>query len=285
MDPRYPNVAFAANTCALVLGIGLLFSLFLPVGTPTGWAIIETILAVLIVGSWGLSYWAKRENEIPVVHAHGTSMDQYEAMEDLPTMVNLDNNQELVNPNTAAVIASIIGTESTQEDAAVSNAINTLTSGEIGASSAAAVVHNEIDHTKVNVDNIESRGFETQGIGTIPLPSVVVHNDVDHAKENVDNFESSGFQSQGIGSIPLPSAAVVHNDVEDIKVSEENFDSRGFQTQGIASIPLPEVPALELPELPAMADLPEMLDLEDLLNEDAVAAAPAPLDLPELPDF
>ena len=177
-------------------------------------------------------------------------MDQYEAMEDLPTMVNLDNNQELVNPNTAAVIASIIGTESTQEDAAVSNAINTLTSGEIGASSAAAVVHNEIDHTKVNVDNIESRGFETQGIGTIPLPP-----------------------------------AVVHNDVEDIKVNEENFDSRGFQTQGIASIPLPEVPALELPELPAMADLPEMLDLEDLLNEDAVAAAPAPLDLPELPDF
>ena len=250
MDPRYPNVAFAANTCALVLGIGLLFSLFLPVGTPTGWAIIETILAVLIVGSWGLSYWAKRENEIPVVHAHGTSMDQYEAMEDLPTMVNLDNNQELVNPNTAAVIASIIGTESTQEDTAVSNAINTLTSGEIGASSAAAVVHNDIDHTKVNVDNVESRGFETQGIGTIPLP---------------------------------PEA--VHNDVEDIKVNEENFDSRGFQTQGIASIPLPEVPALELPELPAMADLPEMLDLEDLLNEDAVAAAPAPLDLPELPDF
>ena len=216
MDPRYPNVAFAANTCALVLGIGLLFSLFLPVGTPTGWAIIETILAVLIVGSWGLSYWAKRENEIPVVHAHGTSMDQYEAMEDLPTMVNLDSDQDLVNPNTAAVIASIIGTESTQEDTAVSNAINTLTSGEIGVSSAAAVVHNDIDHTKVNVDN---------------------------------------------------------------------FDSRGFQTQGIDSIPLPIVPALELPDLPAMADLPEMPDLDDLLNEDAVAAAPAPLDLPELPDF
>jgi len=102
---------------------------------------------------------------------------------------------------------------------------------------------------------------------------------------NVDNFESRAFETQGIESIPLPSAAVVHDDVEDIKVNEENFDSRGFQTQGIASIPLPEVPALELPELPAMADLPEMLDLEDLLNEDAVAAAPAPLDLPELPDF
>ena len=216
MDPRHPNVAFAANTCALVFGIGLLFSLFLPVGTPTGWAIVETILAVLIVGSWGLSYWAKRENEIPVVHAHGTSMDQYEAMEDLPTMVNLDNEQELVNPNTAAVIASIIGTESSQAETAVSNAINTLTSGEIGASSAAAVVHNDIDHTKVNVDN---------------------------------------------------------------------FDSRGFQTQGVKSIPLPIVPALELPNLPAMADLPEMPDLDDLLDEDAVAAAPAPLDLPELPDF
>ncbi len=216
MDPRHPNVAFAANTCALVLAIGLLFSLFLPIGTPTGWAIVETILAVSIAASWGLSYWAKRENEIPVVHAHGTSADQYEAMEDLPTMVNLDSAKELVNPNTAAVIASIIGTETIQEDNAVSNAINTLTSGEIGASSAAAVVHNDIDHTKVNVDN---------------------------------------------------------------------FDSRGFQTDGVDSIPLPIVPALELPELPAMADLPAMPDLDDLLQEDAASAAPPPLDLPELPDF
>ena len=216
MDPRHPNVAFAANTSALVFAIGLLFSLFLPIGTPTGWAIVETVLAALIASSWGLSYWAKQENEIPVVHAHGTSLDQYEAMEDLPTMVNLDDNLDNVNPNTAAVIASIIGTETTQEDAAVSNAINTLTSGEIGISSAAAVEHNDIDHTKVNVDN---------------------------------------------------------------------FDSRGFQTKGIDTIPLPVVPALELPDLPVMADLPEMPDLDDLLAEDAVAAAPPPLDLPELPDF
>ena len=45
MDPRHPTVAFAANTVALVLGVGILISVFLPVGTPTGWGIIETITA------------------------------------------------------------------------------------------------------------------------------------------------------------------------------------------------------------------------------------------------
>lgn len=216
MDPRHPTVAFAANTSALVLGVGLIFSAFLPIGTPTGWSLVETILAILVAVSLAVSWWAKKEHVVPVVHAHGSSSEQYEAMEDLPTMVNLDSNHESVNPNTAAVIASIIGGNSTQEETAVANAIDTLSSGEIGASAAAAVAHNEVDHTKVNI---------------------------------------------------------------------ETFDVRGFQTQGVDTVPLPPVAELELPELPSAVDLPEMLVLEDLLNEDAIANAPPPLDLPELPDF
>tara|TARA_B100000767_G_C19733723_1_gene522909 strand:- start:1037 stop:1690 length:654 start_codon:yes stop_codon:yes gene_type:complete len=216
MDPRHPNLAFAANTGALVLVIGLLVSVFLPIGTPRGWGNIETALAILIAVCFGLSWWAKKEHDIPVVHAHGGSFDQYEAMEDLPTMVSLDNTQDLVNPNTAAVIESIIGAESTQEVSAVANAIDTLSSGEIGKSAAAAVAHNEVDHTKVNT---------------------------------------------------------------------ESNAPKGFQDTGIVSIPLPTMPALELPDLPAVVDLPDMINLDDLLNEDENQSAPPPLDLPELPDF
>jgi len=172
MDPRHPTVAFAANTSALVLGVGLIFSAFLPIGTPTGWKLVETILAILVAASLAVSWWAKKEHVVPVVHAHGSSSEQYEAMEDLPTMVNLDSNHESVNPNTAAVIASIIGGTSTQEETAVANAIDTLSSGEIGASAAAAVAHNEVDHTKVNIDTFDVRGFQTQGVDTVPLPSV-----------------------------------------------------------------------------------------------------------------
>lgn len=172
MDPRHPNLVFAANTGVLVFSIGLLVSLFLPFGTPRGWDYPETILATLIATSAGISWWAKKERDVPVVHAHGSSADQYEAMEDLPTMVSLDNTQDLVNPNTAAVIASIIGTESSQEVSAVTNAIDTLTSGEIGQSAAAAVAHNDVDHTKVNHDTLDSRGFQTKGVDTVPLPSV-----------------------------------------------------------------------------------------------------------------
>jgi len=216
MDPRHPNIAFAANTAALIAFVALLFSLFLPIGTPRGWGNIETGLLVLVPLSLALSWWARREHDVPVVHAHGSSAAQYEEMEGLPTMVSLDAAQDSVNPNTAAVIESIIGSQVTQEESAVDNAISALSKGQIGQSSAAAVSNNEVDRTKVNVDK---------------------------------------------------------------------FDSRGFQVDGIESIPLPDVPTLELPDVPVMADLPEMPDLDDLLNEDEASAAPPPLDLPELPDF
>ena len=216
MDPRHPNIAFAANTAALIAFVALLFSLFLPVGTPRGWGNIETGLLVLVPLTLALSWWARREHDVPVVHAHGSSAAQYEEMEGLPTMVSLDAAQDSVNPNTAAVIESIIGSQVTQEESAVDNAISALSKGQIGQSSAAAVSNNEVDRTKVNVDK---------------------------------------------------------------------FDSRGFQVDGIESIPLPDVPTLELPDVPVMADLPEMPDLDDLLNEDEASAAPPPLDLPELPDF
>ncbi len=216
MDPRHPNIAFAANTAALIAFVALLFSLFLPIGTPRGWGDIETGLLVLVPLSLALSWWARREHDIPVVHAHGSSAAQYEEMEGLPTMVSLDSAQDSVNPNTASVIESIIGSQVTQDESAVDNAISALSKGQIGQSSAAAVSNNEVDRAKVNVDK---------------------------------------------------------------------FDSRGFQIDGIESIPLPDVPTLELPDVPVTADLPEMPDLDDLLNEDEASAAPPPLDLPELPDF
>ena len=216
MDPRHPNIAFAANTAALIAFVALLFSLFLPIGTPRGWGNIETGLLVFVPLSLALSWWARREHDVPVVHAHGSSAAQYEEMEGLPTMVSLDAAQDSVNPNTAAVIESIIGSQVTQDESAVDNAINALSRGQIGQPSAAAISNNEVDSAKVNVDK---------------------------------------------------------------------FDSRGFQIDGIESIPLPEVPTLELPDVPVMADLPGMPDLDDLLNEDEASAAPPPLDLPELPDF
>ena len=216
MDPRHPNIAFAANTVALIAFVALLFSLFLPIGTPRGWGNIETGLLAMVPLSLALSWWARREHDVPVVHEHGSSAAQYEAMEDLPTMVSLDAAQDSVNPNTAAVIESIIGSQATQDESAVDNAISALSKGQIGQSSAAAVSNNDVDHAKVNLDK---------------------------------------------------------------------FDSRGFQIDGIESIPLPEVPPLELPDVPLMADLPEMPDLDDLLNEDEASAAPPPLDLPDLPDF
>lgn len=173
MDPRHPKIAFAANTGALLVFISLLFSLFLPFGTPKGWAMIETVLAVLIPIFFGLSWWAKRENIVPVVHEHGSSAAQYEAMEDLPTMVSLDAASGVTNSNTVAVIESIIGTQTTQDSSKVIDAIGTLSSGEIGKSSAAAAKENSVQEPAISKPNFDSRGFQTEGIASIPLPNLV----------------------------------------------------------------------------------------------------------------
>ena len=172
MDPKHPNIAFAANTGALLSFIALLFSAFLPYGTPRGWGNVESILLALVPLSLALAWWARREHDIPVVHEHGSSAAQYEAMEDLPTMVSLDGIQESVNPNTASVIESIIGSQMAQDESAVSNAINALSQGQIGDSSATAVSNNDVDHIKVNMDKFDSRGFQIDGVESIPLPEV-----------------------------------------------------------------------------------------------------------------
>ena len=214
MDPRHPNIAFAANTGALIAFISLLFSAFLPVGTPIGWALAETILAILIPIFVAVSWWAKLEHDTPVVHEHGTSTAQYEAMEDLPTMVSSMNLGGSVNSNTAAVIESIVGTQTSQDASVVSSAIGTLSSGEIGQSSAQAASQNTVQHAVVNT---------------------------------------------------------------------EKFNARGFQTSGTTSVPLPKVDLVEEPTLPVMLDLPEMPDLDDLLQDEK--DEPPALELPYLPDF
>ena len=216
MDPRHPKIAFAANTGALLAFVALLFSVFLPIGTPKGWALAETILAILVPVFLGVSWWARREHSVPIVHEHGSAAAQYEAMEDLPTMVSSVNTQSGVNTNTAAVIESIIGKQTTQDVSVVSDAIGTLSSGEIGKSSA-----------EVAQGNLRQ----------------------------------------------IPEA------------TNQNFDSRGFQTEGIASIPLPKSTVEPVTDVPVMAELPKMLDLDDLLGEDASENSMPPLDLPELPDF
>ena len=42
----------------------------------------------------------------------------------------------------------------------------------MGESSAAAVSNNDVDHVKVNMDKFDSRGFQIDGVESIPLPEV-----------------------------------------------------------------------------------------------------------------
>ena len=120
----------------------------------------------------------------------------------------------VVNTNTAAVIQSIVGSQTTQDASAISNAINTLSTGEIGAASASAVAENVVEHTKVNTEKFDVRGFQTEGVSSVPLPK---------------------SQPADIPELPEMVALPDLSDLDDLFESDDNETS---------------LPALDLPELP-----------------------------------
>ena len=202
MDPRHPRIALAANAVALLIffvGVINMFAgaffghpgeKFRFVGTfyaeswaERGWSAQEWIALVLIIALIGLSKWARREHDILTVHSHSSSSDQYAALEELPTMISLDRPEEFVNPNTASVIASIIGSAAEQPTNAVTSAIDTLSSGEIGRTSAEAASVNKVDHAAVHTK--ETRQFESstsatvsKDVTTVPLPELPSDDDI-----------------------------------------------------------------------------------------------------------
>lgn len=179
MDPRHPHIALIANGLGIIFSVGTLFSWVLPYVTPRGWGIEETIMLILAPVMFGLGWWGRQDHDLLTVHETSSSSEQYEALQDLPIMVSLDNPEDFVNPNTAAVIASIVGGIESQQSGAVETAIDTLSSGDIGAASAAAVAHNKVEHALVNLENTDDRtvdveraDFTTEGIKSVPLPLV-----------------------------------------------------------------------------------------------------------------
>jgi len=170
MDPRHPVIGLISNLVALIAFVGLLFSLLLPIVTPKGWNAEEFVLLGIVILSVGISYWAKREHEILVVHAPGDSSSQYMDLEDLPTLISSNNDGSLVNSNTAAVIESIVGAQTTQSKSSVDGAIGVLSTGDIGMTSAYAASEHKVQHAKVNV-NQENVGLPSSDVKSVPLPT------------------------------------------------------------------------------------------------------------------
>ena len=226
MDPRHPRIALAANATALIIfftgTINILGGAFFGhpgekfrfIGTfydeswaEQGWSLQEWIALVMIIALIGLSKWARREHSIPVVQSHGSSSEQYAALADLPTMVNLDKPEGFVNPNTAEVIASIIGRNEQQSSTAVSSAIDTLSSGEIGRLSAEAAAVNQVN--PVSVHSEQTQNFEvatsnlSQEVKAVPLPknasALPVMPDLD---ELISDKQDVNNQPTGLPELP-----------------------------------------------------------------------------------
>lgn len=169
MDPRHPALGFTASLIGLFSLVVLIFSFLFPILTPKGWGQVETASLIVLILSSVISNWAKKEHDIPIVHEHGSSESQYMELENLPTMVS-GGQGSFVNSNTAAVIESIVGVQTTQSKSQVVGAIDVLSSGEIGETSAHAATANQVQHAKVNL-NDANVNLPTAEVKSVPLPS------------------------------------------------------------------------------------------------------------------
>lgn len=226
MDPRHPRIALAANAIALVIFftgvINILGGAFFGhpgekfrfIGTfydeswaEQGWSLQEWIALVIIIALIGLSKWARREHSIPIVQSHGSASEQYAALEDLPTMVNLDRPEGFVNPNTAEVIASIVGRNEQQSSTAVSSAIDTLSSGEIGRQSAEAAAVNQVNPVSVHSEQTQNfeaaTSIQTPDVKTIPLPTAPSSlPEMPDLEEMISDKKGTDHQSVGLPELP-----------------------------------------------------------------------------------
>ena len=188
MDPRNPQAALGANIATSIIvfvglinqfiggllghsGLKFLFISWMfdnPWG-PRGWSLQETIALVMVIGLQGLAWWAKQENETPVVHAHLSAEEQYSARENAPTVAY--SQSQVVNPNTAAVISSIVGSTPQQETGVVTAAIDHLSQGELGAKSAEIVAQTGLKAAAIRQTGSSPVKMVVE-VKSMPLPDI-----------------------------------------------------------------------------------------------------------------
>lgn len=216
---------------------------------------------------------ANKERVIPELMSSGGRSD-VESFDTLTTMTTGAAQTE-VNPTTASIITSILGEQATADQQQVNSAIDTLSSGEFGASVRRTMEEVEAANQTTNdqreaapADEETGQTMERVLVQPIPLPG--------HEEEPTVNPESIPglepgrvFVTSGVASVPLPSH------------EPDPPTTSAAPPSTVVDEPLATPVVPELPELPDMLTLP---DLEtDKEPEEAMEVPAAPtFDLPDL---
>ena len=259
-DPRAPRLAAAATLGAALTVILTALNLVLQVvGTP-GFSLEEgaglgVMLVMLVVASF-----ASKERTIPeLTHAHPRP-----DAETFDTLVSSGpaRTSENVNPTTASILTSILGENQTTDQAQVSSAISTLSSGEFGAevqrTMAAVEAANQTNiapREAAPADEETGQTLERVLVQPVPLPGQDDSNVRDPT--TIPGLQPGrAFVTDGVASVPLPTQA-----------SQDVVSTTEAPEQPVAqSSPQPAAPTSASNDV--LAGLPTMPSLDDLFAEE-----------------
>lgn len=271
-DPRAPRLAAAATLSASILvlatAVNLLFGIVgeAGFGTEEGAALLAVLMLVIVANV------ASKQRDIPEL----TAASKYQETQDFGTLIGsrTERNTSKVNPTTASILNSILGTQQHASAEQVNAAIGTLSTGEFGA---------EVQRT----------------MEAIELANMAA---VEQNQPPRDNAEESKEQRRTVvQAVPLPGQSTAP-DIDE-RLARGLDPDRVFVTEGVASVPLPTVSTasssksanardvMHEPEVSSAPTVPEMPDLSELLNADSVhdfssdSAETAQQGLPELPNL
>ncbi len=271
-DPRAPRLAAAATLSASILvlatAVNLLFGIVgeAGFGTEEGAALLAVLMLLIVANV------ASKQRYIPEL----TSASKYQETQDFATLIGsrLARDTSEVNPTTASILNSILGTQQHASTEQVNAAIGTLSTGEFGAevqrtmeaielANMAAVEQNQPLGDSAEEHQEQRRAL----VQAVPLPGQTTAPDIDERlARGLD--PDRVFVTEGVASVPLPTASTTS--------PTKSANARGIVRE---------------PEVSSAPTVPEMPDLSELLNADSDTGSPTDSaetvqqDLPELPNL
>ncbi len=133
------------------------------------WLIFASFLLIVIISAWT----GRNHPELSVENISASA--RYTELEDMDTTVGVVE-QGFVNPQTAAIVASIVGQEEEQQQTVVDSALSNLGQVDVGEIIKAPEIRQaaeKLEQTTIPITEqapLKERDFVSDGVDHIPLP-------------------------------------------------------------------------------------------------------------------
>jgi len=264
MDHRAPRLLIISRIIIAIIVSVLISNFKYNLFGTVGWTVEETVLLMKAITWAAVAWWASKEREVPEFDSRPTFEQQLQSFEDMPTKVRSSSTSmdqfgfETVgsNPQTSAIIHSILGQSEDSNQQNIQQAMGTLGVADSEHAIVAAPVQQVIE---------------------APV-QLSTQQPIEHAIEPTQVVEAEPLR------VNVERVALPHEDPEEVVTPDIPGleEDRVFASEELSQVPLPDLDEL-LSNLPPLDDLLEedesienkvTSDLENLLTT-----------LPELPEI